>query len=152
MSCPFAKFATLLAPMTKNSTADQKAQFESIHGFAPPSATFSSQPGKVDLVSAGFTLSEALRVGTAASHRAVEKSKGVSLLLSSLTTSSSSSSSSSSTTTTTTTTLIGEESVAFDRLLHKYLWNKIEKIKMMVVHILDVWLIKMWKMMMQEND
>ncbi|SNX84187.1 related to Heme oxygenase [Melanopsichium pennsylvanicum] len=116
MSCPFAKFATLLAPMTKNSTADQKAQFESIHGFAPPSATFSSQPGKVDLVSAGFTLSEALRVGTAASHRAVEKSKGVSLLLSSLTTSSSSSSSSSSTTTTTTTTLIGEESVAFDRL------------------------------------
>ena len=80
MTCPFAKFASILPLMPPTDAGDAKtASFHSIHGFARPSPS-----AKVAL-----TLSEALRVGTAKSHRAVEKSRGVSLLLQSVSSSSS---------------------------------------------------------------
>ncbi|CBQ68208.1 related to Heme oxygenase [Sporisorium reilianum SRZ2] len=68
MTCPFAKFASMFPASAHKHAA--------LH---PPTT------GKVTL-----TLSDALRVGTAASHRAVEKSRGVSLLLQSHPTASSS--------------------------------------------------------------
>lgn len=65
MTCPFAKFASIvpLAGPTAKLTLSYRH---------PPSS--STVP---------LTLSDALRVGTAASHRAVERSRGVSLLLNS---------------------------------------------------------------------
>lgn len=118
MSCPFAKFASLF-PISTTTTAAaagitdaQLEKFESIHGFAPPlppsssSSSSSSASMKDKKGIQHLTLSEALRVGTSASHRAVEKSKGVSVLLQSV------SSSSSSTTTTTT----AEDVLNFDRV------------------------------------
>ncbi|SPO20482.1 related to Heme oxygenase [Ustilago trichophora] len=78
MTCPFAKFSSFL-PIVPNT--DQDKAFHSIHGFPSPSPKGSAK--------IALTLSEALRVGTARSHRLVEKSRGVSLLLQSLSSSSS---------------------------------------------------------------
>ncbi len=64
MTCPFAKFAGILPASA--------AHVRALHGL---DATVS------DTNAQGLSLSEALRVGTARSHRAVEKSRGVSLLL-----------------------------------------------------------------------
>lgn len=64
MSCPFAKFATKL-PF--NSGAGQGLTYHHHHTLAQASSA--------------MPLSEALRVGTARSHRLVEKSKGVALIL-----------------------------------------------------------------------
>lgn len=66
MTCPFAKVASLLGtPFPLLPPEDHK------HHFSRPSSS-SSIP---------LTLSDALRLGTVTSHRAVEKSRGVSLLL-----------------------------------------------------------------------
>ncbi|SPO21402.1 related to Heme oxygenase [Ustilago trichophora] len=78
MTCPFAKFASIL-PIVPNT--DHGKAFHSIHGSLSPSPKGSPK--------IALTLSEALRVGTARSHRLVEKSRGVSLLLQSLSSSSS---------------------------------------------------------------
>ncbi|EST06711.1 hem oxygenase-like protein [Kalmanozyma brasiliensis GHG001] len=64
MTCPFAKFATILA-------LPASAKHASSYHSLPPHSSPSS-------------LSDALRIGTSSAHRAVEKSRGVSLLLSSL--------------------------------------------------------------------
>ena len=71
MSCPFAKFASMLPPLNATKLADLDPH---PHHATPPSRPSTSAPR---------TLSEALRTGTSASHRAVERSLGVSLLLSS---------------------------------------------------------------------
>jgi hypothetical protein len=65
MTCPFAKFAGILPASA--------AHVHALHGLdaAPIS----------DTNARGLSLSDALRLGTARSHRAVEKSRGVSLLL-----------------------------------------------------------------------
>lgn len=70
MTCPFARFASIL-PLPPPGKS-----FHAIHGHPPPFPTSSS--------SSPSSLSEALRTGTSASHRAVEKSRGVSLLLTSV--------------------------------------------------------------------
>ncbi|KAJ1032165.1 hypothetical protein NDA18_001661 [Ustilago nuda] len=75
MSCPFAKFASLFPCATKE---------DSSYHHRSSSSSSSSSPSS--------SLSEALRLGTASSHRAVEKSLGVSLLLQSINPSTSSTS------------------------------------------------------------
>ncbi|KAJ9476374.1 Heme oxygenase 1 [Pseudozyma hubeiensis] len=72
MTCPFAKFASIL-PIAPSSSST--SSYHSTHHHHPHHASASTHP---------TSLSEALRLGTAASHRAVEKSRGVSLLLQSV--------------------------------------------------------------------
>lgn len=73
MTCPFAKFASIL-PLPPPGKG-----FHTTHGHPSPLSSSSSSSS-----STPSTLSDALRIGTSASHRAVEKSRGVSLLLTSV--------------------------------------------------------------------
>lgn len=81
MTCPFAKLAGIL-PIAPSSKSHAFHAAHSLHATNISTSSFDFTP----------TLSEALRVGTSASHRAVEKSRGVSLLLQSVPSSSASTS------------------------------------------------------------
>ncbi|TKY91019.1 hypothetical protein EX895_001018 [Sporisorium graminicola] len=97
MTCPFAKFASIL-PIAPTKSPHS---FHAVHALNTPIGS----TNKVAL-----TLSDALRVGTAQSHRAVEKSRGVSLLLQSV------SAPTSSPTSTASSSSLEQEALSFDRL------------------------------------